>query len=124
MKLILDISGGGALGIIPAEVCYQLESYLNTPLYKIFDLISGTSTGAILGSQLASGVPAAICRDLYLKQAPQLFKARSKWLPWNWAKEKYDRQPFLDAIANSFELKLSQNESNVDQVHVFIHICC
>lgn len=102
-KLILELDGGGIKGVIPAEVCAELESYLKRPLCSIFDLISGTSTGAILGCQLAAGVPAATCRDLYVKKGPELFKPRSKLNPFNWGKEKYDRVPFINAIAESFE---------------------
>jgi hypothetical protein len=104
MKCILEIDGGGIKGVIPAEICAELEGYLRKPLYQVFDLISGTSTGAILGSQLAAGVPASVCRDLYVKRGPEVFKARSKWLPWNWTKEKYDRNLVLGALSDSFNL--------------------
>jgi uncharacterized protein len=103
MKLILEIDGGGIKGIIPAEICAEIEGYLRKPLYNVFDLISGTSTGAILGSQLAAGVPAQVCRDLYVKRGPEVFKPRSKWNPLNWGKEKYDRNLVLNALSDSLE---------------------
>ena len=50
---ILSIDGGGIRGIIPAKVLAELESELKRReseknLYEHFDLICGTSTGAIL----------------------------------------------------------------------------
>lgn len=98
MKLVLTIDGGGTMGIIPAEICAELESLLKVKIYKAFDLISGTSTGAILGSCLAAGTPADECRRLYLERGPALFKARTKWFPWNWVREKYDRKPIVREI--------------------------
>ena len=83
MKLILEIDGGGIRGVIPAEVCSEIEAKLKHKLHEVFDLISGTSTGAILGSCLATGISSDDCRDLYVKDGPKLFKARSKLLPWN-----------------------------------------
>ena len=103
MKIILECGGGGVRGVISAEICAEIEAYIHRPLYQVFDLISGTSTGAILGSMLAAGVPAQTCRDLYVKRGPEVFKARSKFLPWNWFKEKYDRNLVTNAMGDSFE---------------------
>ena len=52
---------------------------------------------------LASGVPASVGRDLYVKRGPEVFKPRSKWNPLNWGREKYDRTLVLNAMADSFE---------------------
>ena len=103
MKLMLTIDGGGIRGIIPAEICAELEDKTKKQIFQIFDMISSTSTGAILGSQLAVGVPAQQCRDLYLKKGPKLFDSRSKLLPWNWFREKYDRKPIMDELKKSFK---------------------
>ena len=55
---ILSIDGGGIRGIIPAKVLEELEVQIQkeTPgikLYEYFDLICGTSTGAILAIAVA-----------------------------------------------------------------------
>lgn len=112
MKLMLQLDGGGVKGVIPSEVCAEIESYLNRPLYKVFNLISGTSTGAVLGSQLAAGVSAPTCRDLYVKKGADVFKARSKFNPFNWSKEKYDRKLVLDTMAESFEKNSETKKKN------------
>lgn len=46
---ILTIDGGGVRGLIPAIVLETLSKEINNkPFYKCFDLISGTSTGALI----------------------------------------------------------------------------
>jgi patatin-like phospholipase/acyl hydrolase len=45
---ILAIDGGGIRGIIPAKVLVRLETILGARIGDTFDMIAGTSTGAIL----------------------------------------------------------------------------
>lgn len=53
---ILRLDGGGAKGFYTLGVLKQLEALLgDKPLSEQFDLIFGTSTGAIIASLLALG---------------------------------------------------------------------
>ena len=76
---LLSIDGGGLKGLIPAEALIAIESQLDTltgstlPLSDRFDLIGGTSTGAILAVGLALGLKAAELRDFYLNFGQQIF---------------------------------------------------
>jgi uncharacterized protein len=76
---LLSIDGGGLKGLIPAEALIAIESQLDAltgrslPLSDRFDLIGGTSTGAILAAGLALGLKAADLRDFYLKFGKQIF---------------------------------------------------
>jgi hypothetical protein len=76
---LLSIDGGGLKGLIPAEALIAIESQLDTltgrslPLSDRFDLIGGTSTGAILAGGLALGLKAADLRDFYLKFGKEIF---------------------------------------------------
>ena len=45
---ILAIDGGGIRGIIPALVLAEIEKRTQKPIFSLFDLITGTSTGGIL----------------------------------------------------------------------------
>jgi hypothetical protein len=76
---LLSIDGGGLAGLIPAEALIEIETQLDAltghslPLCDRFDLIGGTSTGAILAVGLALGLKAAELRDFYLNFGRQIF---------------------------------------------------
>jgi patatin-like phospholipase/acyl hydrolase len=96
---ILQIDGGGVKGIIPAVICAEIERLVGKPIYEIFDLITGTSTGAVIGGVLAVGIDAQKLKHFYLNDVVEQFKhARSKLYPWNWFKSKYDRSKFSSMI--------------------------
>ncbi len=102
MKRILQIDGGGIMGVIPSTVLASLEEKLsNKPLCKCFDLITGTSTGAIIGGAIAAGVPAKEIASIYTDKGKELFTRRTLWNPTNWLRSKYDRKPFMDEIAKT-----------------------
>src|SRR3954452_2683754 len=83
-KKLLAIDGGGLAGLIPAEALIEVERQLDlltgrpAPLCERFDLIAGTSTGAILAAGLALGLKAAELRDFYLHLGQQIF-TKSLW---------------------------------------------
>jgi uncharacterized protein len=101
-KKILQIDGGGLKGVIPATVLANFEQVLGKQCCEVFDLITGTSTGAIIGGVLATGVTEAKeLRDMYVKKGPQLFTPRVPFAPILGQLvmgSKYDRQPFIDQI--------------------------
>nr|WP_299505256.1 patatin-like phospholipase family protein [uncultured Rhizobium sp.] len=86
-KFILSIDGGGIRGAVPAAVLTVLEDKLKTrgktlPLYRYFDLIAGTSTGAIIAAGLTCPKPshpdqpvanAAKLLELYRNKGPAIF---------------------------------------------------
>jgi hypothetical protein len=45
---ILAIDGGGVRGLIPALILAEVEKRCGRPLSRIFDVVSGTSNGAVL----------------------------------------------------------------------------
>ena len=73
---ILSLDGGGAKGFYTLGVLKEIESMLNCPLYKKFNLIYGTSTGAIIATLLALGYEVDQIHDLYKKHVPTVMK------PW------------------------------------------
>ncbi|NPT44880.1 patatin [Paraburkholderia sp. 1N] len=74
---ILCLDGGGAKGFYTLGVLKQLEAMLdNTPLCERFDLIFGTSTGAIIATLLALGRSVDEIRELYEAEVPRLMSMR------------------------------------------------
>jgi patatin-like phospholipase/acyl hydrolase len=78
---ILSIDGGGIRGLIPAKVLEDLEQELqktepDKKLHEHFDLICGTSTGAILAIAIALGIPATELVKFYKENAKMIFP---KW---------------------------------------------
>lgn len=74
---ILALDGGGAKGFYTLGVLRELEAMLGgRPLYESFDLIFGTSTGAIIAALLALGHPVAEVHALYSKHVPTIM---GKW---------------------------------------------
>ena len=80
---VLSLDGGGMRGIYTAAFLARLtdqfarirgESALD--LGRGFDLITGTSTGAIVGCALAAGRPMSEIVDLYRKHGPKIFRHR------------------------------------------------
>ncbi|MYB94696.1 patatin [Candidatus Poribacteria bacterium] len=49
---VLSIDGGGIRGIIPAMILAEIEEMTGKPIWKLFDLIAGTSTGGIIALAL------------------------------------------------------------------------
>jgi len=71
---ILSVDGGGLRGIYAASILLKMEEELNINFLEEFDLIIGTSTGAIIAAALAIGISAQTVVDLYLQQGGFIFK--------------------------------------------------
>jgi len=71
----LSIDGGGLRGIIPATVLMALEELSGRRAHELFDVVAGTSTGAILALGLTCPGPqtAGELRGLYLERGAAVF---------------------------------------------------
>ena len=94
---ILSIDGGGIRGIIPAAVLTHLERAAGgVPVHRMFDLIAGTSTGAILAAALTkpSPLPASETYSLYMARGPEIFRrSASSYIRPLISGPKYDAGP-------------------------------
>jgi hypothetical protein len=86
MKRILAIDGGGIKGAWPAAFLADLEEATGQRVLDMFDLIVGTSTGAIVALGLGLGMPASDIVRLYAERGPVIFEppgpfrgARRRW---------------------------------------------
>ncbi len=71
---ILSIDGGGIRGVYAGAILSKIEEELGINYIEDFDLIAGTSTGAIIAAGLAIGVPANMIVDMYREQGTFIFK--------------------------------------------------
>ncbi|NIS82456.1 MAG: hypothetical protein GTO14_20115 [Anaerolineales bacterium] len=78
MKTILSIDGGGVRGIIPLSCLVRLEARENKPSCELFDMVVGTSTGAVIAAGIALGISARGLLVLYRELARDAFQR----LPW------------------------------------------
>jgi predicted acylesterase/phospholipase RssA len=74
---VLAIDGGGIRGLIPALVLAEIEQRTGRPISSLFDLVAGTSTGAILACGLTRPQPmsAEQLAAIYEEEGPQIFDA-------------------------------------------------
>ncbi|MGA9853112.1 MAG: CBASS cGAMP-activated phospholipase [Gammaproteobacteria bacterium] len=70
---VLALSGGGYLGLHEVVILRELERSLNKPLSDAFDLICGTSVGAMAAVAAAAGIPAARMEVAFREHGPQIF---------------------------------------------------
>jgi hypothetical protein len=74
LKKILSIDGGGIRGIIPLACLVELEKLHRKPCREIFDMVAGTSTGAVIAAGIALGISARGLLALYRELAKHAFQ--------------------------------------------------
>ena len=86
---ILSVDGGGIRGIIPAIWLMALEHKIKRPVSSIFDVVAGTSTGAIISAGLTAPsldnptkprYQASDLVQLYQKKADEVFTKNSNFV--------------------------------------------
>jgi predicted acylesterase/phospholipase RssA len=73
---VLSLDGGGAKGFYTVGILSEIEAMTGKPLAECFDLIFGTSTGAIIAALLARGEHVATVQSLYEQHVPSIMKGR------------------------------------------------
>jgi uncharacterized protein len=74
---ILSLDGGGAKGFYSLGVLREIEGHAGKRLCEVFDLIFGTSTGAIIASLLALGHSVDEIHALYAEHVVRIMKCKS-----------------------------------------------
>jgi len=78
MKKILAIDGGGIKGVFSASFLAEVEEKCAGHIFDYFDMIAGTSTGAIIAAALSIGVPAREILNLYVEKGKEIFPHNSR----------------------------------------------
>jgi len=109
---ILALDGGGIRGTFTAAVLAKWDDMLksggNNHLVDHFDLVAGTSTGAILAIGLALGLPPLRMLEFYRKCGPKIFPKNRKLR--HWLKSKHESETLREVLGQVFgDKKLSNN---------------
>ena len=75
---VLSLDGGGAKGFYTLGVLREIEGMVKCPLHEKFDLIFGTSTGAIIAALLALGRNVKDISDLYEQHVPTVMRKKGR----------------------------------------------
>ncbi len=124
MARIITFDGGGIRGIIPAKWMSILEDITNKPISKMFHMMAGTSTGAIIAAGLAARAPetpenpiysADDLVKIYNEHGSEIFHKRNLFdNPFGISKSKYQTTPVVDVFSRYFgDLKLSDFQNDV-----------
>jgi len=119
-KRLLALDGGGIRGIVSLGFLARIESLLRAEhgddrlLCDHFDLIGGTSTGAIIAAALASGRDVAWIRAAYRELATKVFARRPVRGPIGWTRRrleglvvpKYGSDPLARHLEEMFDFTL------------------
>lgn len=111
IRFILSIDGGGIRGLIPAMIIEDFATRLpGLPMHQAFDLIGGTSTGAIIAAGLtcpsprnkkkAACTPADLVK-LYADEGQEIFHSRliSRLINiGGWQEERYNATPLEEKL--------------------------
>jgi patatin-like phospholipase/acyl hydrolase len=110
-KRILALDGGGIRGALTLGFLEKIETILRERegnpkllLCDYFDLMGGTSTGAIIAAGLSIGKTASEIKDLYLQIGDKIFGEKYSWLthPVKRWKAKYNFEPLDEALKAFF----------------------
>lgn len=103
MFRILSIDGGGVRGVYPAHFLALFTAKYGS-LTNIFDLIIGTSTGAIVASAAAMNEPMTEVVSMYESRAGEIF-AKKRFALKGILRSKYRSAPIEHVLRQLFEDK-------------------
>jgi len=105
-KRILSLDGGGIFGLFTIEVLARIEHLLRDHygrpglvLADHFQMIAGTSTGAIVGTFLSCGGEVGEIRRLYIEKATAMFR---KAPLWQWHRAKFCQEGLAAFLKDYF----------------------
>ena len=75
-RAILCLDGGGMRGILTIQLLKKLEAIAGIPCYQLFDMVAGTSTGAIIAGLITTGHDAIDIEKKYMDLVTEVFDKR------------------------------------------------
>jgi uncharacterized protein len=131
-KRILSLDGGGVRGLITLGMLTKVEGVLKARspepegfrLCDYFDLIGGTSTGALIATLLALGYKVADIVVLYRDMAPAVFRKSRLFAG---IQSKFDSASFkkaVDATLSDFLRRSDRNPKDLDVLRMNSDLLC
>lgn len=124
---ILALDGGGTRGIYTAQLLARIEQAFGTPIKTCFDLIAGTSTGAIIAGAAVSDIPMTEIVELFETETPSIF--RKRWYRIPLFLSKYPSEQLAQILAKHIPatslsdietpLMITSSEIAKSEVHIF-----
>jgi len=130
---ILSLDGGGVRGYLSIKILQNIEAHLNEenseniPIGERFDLIVGTSTGAIIAALLAFGETAEDVLKKYEKDIPEIFGDKMKQsfpfniFPFSLYRSKY-KSDSLEEKAKKYFKEATFDDLNTDLIVTSVDI--
>jgi hypothetical protein len=118
-KRILALDGGGLRGILTLGILKKIETVLgeryaepdNFRLCHYFDLISGTSTGAIIAATLAVGWTVDQIHEKYMSLGERVFK--KSLLRHGLLRAKYDHEKLDEELKSVYGAHTTLNSADI-----------
>ena len=124
---ILALDGGGTRGIYSAQLLANVEETFDVCIKGCFDLIAGTSTGAIIAGAAVADIPMDEIVQLFESEAPDIF--RKKWYRNPLFFSKYSNEKLAEIISHhipatplseiSTPLMITCSEITTSESHIF-----
>ena len=121
---ILALDGGGTRGIYTAQLLAKIEQAFGINIKTCFDLITGTSTGAIIAGAAISDIPMTDTVELFETETPYILQRR--WYRIPLFLSKYPSEQLAQVIAkhipatplNEIATPLMITSSELSLIHI------
>ncbi len=124
---ILALDGGGTRGMYTVQLLAKIERAFGTRIKDCFNLIAGTSTGAIIAGAAVSDIPMQDIVELFETETPHIFRRR--WYRIPLFLSKYPSEQLAQVIAKHIPatplreiatpLMITSSEIAKSDVHIF-----
>ena len=124
---ILALDGAGTRGIYTAHLLAKIEQTFQVRIKTCFDLIAGTSTGAIIAGAAVSDLPMQEIVELFEMETPYIFRRR--WYRIPLFLSKYPSEQLAQILAKHIPatplsdietpLMITSSEIAKSEVHIF-----
>ena len=124
---ILALDGGGTRGIYTAQLLAKIEQAFQIRIKTCFDLITGTSTGAIIAGAAVSDIPMQDIVKLFETETPYIFRRR--WYRIPLFLSKYPSKKLAEILDSHIPatplgevatpLMITSSEISKSDVHIF-----